>query len=504
MKRAQEGSSSSSPPGTEVRHEKIARSKSGLRAGNLVAPPRKMFRCTVHDSIYLEALLVQIVDTRYFQRLRNLKQLGTTPYVYPCANHERFDHSLGVAHLAEQLCRSIAAHPMPTGVEKPTEHDILCVKIAALCHDLGHGPYSHVFDSYLADKGHKHEDLSVRLIRRLIEEHEIKLGDNHETDLRFIEELIMGDDLEGERWGRGYSKSYLYDVVSNADSGLDVDKLDYLQRDPQMTGNAAPQFVITRLLENAQVRVALFDGEPKERPCICFATKVKKDVLGVFRTRFIMHEETYTHKVAKGFELLLVDYLTAADALGHLYCKGGRKLKLGETARPGNEEAFLKMTDASVLFYYDQLLNACDDEWASKPESSAESAERRELARVRRLQQRVDARLPYRCIGDCEWADGTSTEKNPMDNVRFYEKGDGPDDLATQQHDTHFDDANLPRAFESKRFRAFFKDERSSPKYEAAVQAVAQLGGWRNVPRLISDCADEFEDVGAMSQEPPS
>ena len=81
--------------------------------------------------------------------------------------------------------------------------------------------------------------------------------------------------------------------------------------------------------------MARFDGEPQPRPTICFATKVEKDVFGVFRTRFIMHEETYTHKVAKGVELLLVDYLTAADALGHLCVCGGARCSVDEAAERG-------------------------------------------------------------------------------------------------------------------------------------------------------------------------
>ena len=544
MKRAQEGSSSSSPPGTEIRAHKVVRRQSGPAAS--AAPPRKVIRCTVHESICLEPLLVQIVDTSHYQRLRSLKQLGTTPKVYPCATHTRFDHSLGVATLAEQLCRSIADHPMPAGVEKPTERDILCVKIAALCHDLGHGPYSHVFDGHLVPLilgpgKHKHEELSVRLLHCLLKEHQIDLGQHHasdgepldhHTDLSFIAELILGDDLPGgvlARKGRNPEKAYLYDIVSNVDSGLDVDKLDYLQRDPRMTGNAPPQFKVDHLFDNAQVRMSRFDGEPKPRPTICFAAKVKTDVLGVFQTRYIMHKKTYTHKVSVGYELLLVDYLTSADALGTIYPRqeagkvsGG--LRLGDTVREGNEKAFLKMTDDNLLLYYDQLLLACEDALQSKPESSAKSAEKLELARVRRLQQRVDARLPYRCIGERKCDAGSNRKeqeeaiasclrranltdaefhielqhchygkkaKNPALAVRFFKKNTGPDDEAKSLREKDFDDADLPKAFESKRFRAFFKGERSDPKYAAAVAELSD----------DSDEECEDDDVGA-SQEP--
>ena len=119
--------------------------------------------------------------------------------------------------------------------------------IAALCHDLGHGPYSHMFE-YVA-KAMKseqerpeaerwtHEEMSVKMLRHLLKENNIDLaayGLDPEKDLTFIEEMILGDDLPGgwkARKGRGPEKAFLYDIVNNVHSGLDVDKLDYFMRD---------------------------------------------------------------------------------------------------------------------------------------------------------------------------------------------------------------------------------------------------------------------------------
>lgn len=77
------------------------------------------------------------------QRLRGLKQLGVTDMAYMTTTHCRFEHSLGVAHLAETILRNIQRNQPNLDI---TEKDILCVKVAGLCHDLGHGPYSHVYD----------------------------------------------------------------------------------------------------------------------------------------------------------------------------------------------------------------------------------------------------------------------------------------------------------------------------------------------------------------------
>jgi HD superfamily phosphohydrolase len=121
-----------------------------------------------------------------------------------------------------------------------TEVDRLCVLVAAACHDLGHGPYSHMFE--LVTKSLKaswtHEEMSVKLLRHTIATCDIDLaayGLDPERDLRFIEELIVGSDLRDEvtgekvgaagRRGRGADKSFLYDIVNNVHSGLDVDKV---------------------------------------------------------------------------------------------------------------------------------------------------------------------------------------------------------------------------------------------------------------------------------------
>jgi len=87
---------------------------------------------SLHGMIALEPLLVKVVDTPHFQRLRHLKQLGNASRVWPTATHCRFTHSLGVAHLAEKLCRRLKEAKLPDGVEPPSDRDILCVKLRSV------------------------------------------------------------------------------------------------------------------------------------------------------------------------------------------------------------------------------------------------------------------------------------------------------------------------------------------------------------------------------------
>uniref|UniRef100_A0A9J8ANF4 HD domain-containing protein n=1 Tax=Cyprinus carpio carpio TaxID=630221 RepID=A0A9J8ANF4_CYPCA len=103
----------------------------------------KIFNDPIHGQMELHPLLVKIIDTPQFQRLRHIKQLGTKYLVYPGATHTRFEHSLGVAYLARCLLKTLRENQPELNI---TKQDFLCVQIAALCHDMGHGPFSHLFD----------------------------------------------------------------------------------------------------------------------------------------------------------------------------------------------------------------------------------------------------------------------------------------------------------------------------------------------------------------------
>lgn len=107
----------------------------------------------VHLTIRICPVMRALIDTPHFQRLRRLKQLGTTDLVYPCANHSRFEHSLGVAKLAERMCKRIKE-------EQPqlpcSPKDMLCIKLAGMLHDIGHGPFSHVYEQFCIDVFPKH------------------------------------------------------------------------------------------------------------------------------------------------------------------------------------------------------------------------------------------------------------------------------------------------------------------------------------------------------------
>lgn len=138
----------------------------------------KKVRDNVHGNIYLDPLSLKFVDTEEFQRLRDLKQLGLTYMVYPGAVHSRFEHSLGVFSLAGEAVHRIKAQQ---GSELGIDNlDIQTVKLAGLLHDVGHGPFSHMFEhEFLHRISHgikwRHEDMSVRMIDHIVDFHHIDI-----------------------------------------------------------------------------------------------------------------------------------------------------------------------------------------------------------------------------------------------------------------------------------------------------------------------------------------
>ena len=309
---------------------------------------QKLINDPIHTNVRLDRLCCRIIDTPQFQRLRNLKQLGTCVYVFPSATHSRFEHSLGVAHLSQRVCTTLYDHQQELKID---EADILSVKVAGLCHDLGHGPFSHVFDGVFIKAMYpdglknkdgskwRHEDGSVQMFRHILADNNINLEEFglSAKDQLFIEEIIQGTE-ESERQGRGPEKFFLYDIVNNTRSGLDVDKLDYFQRDMRYA-NVMLAANFERFIELGRVSRATripntlackfeqdegggwvpsqsqqdADEEEKYQLMVCYPQKLVYEALDIFSIRFRMHKQVYTHKAVKQVEFMITDALRAAD-----------------------------------------------------------------------------------------------------------------------------------------------------------------------------------------------
>ncbi|PKY38250.1 HD phosphohydrolase domain-containing protein [Rhizophagus irregularis] len=276
----------------------------------------KRIQDPIHGLMEFENWIIKFIDTEHFQRLRNIKQLGTTYYVYPGASHNRFEHCLGVAHLSRSLVKRIQE------TQPELEHDengLKCVTLAALCHDLGHGPFSHLFESeFISQKRPEenwtHEKGSKMMFEHLLNNHADLISDLDTEDITFVENLIAG--------ARTHRSPYLFDIVANKRNSIDVDKFDYLARDCHYLGMRS-DFDFSRLMKFSRV----IDDQ------ITYYFKESYNIYELFHTRYSLHKKAYNHCVCKAIDYMIRDAFLEADST----------LKISDSIFDANE--YLKMDD---------------------------------------------------------------------------------------------------------------------------------------------------------------
>ncbi|XP_078608584.1 deoxynucleoside triphosphate triphosphohydrolase SAMHD1-like [Branchiostoma floridae x Branchiostoma japonicum] len=308
----------------------------------------KVFNDPIHGHIEVDPLSVKIIDTPQFQRLRFIKQLGGADWVFPGATHNRFEHSIGVYYLAGRLVTELQKKQPELEIN---DRDVLCVMIGGLCHDLGHGPFSHLFEQFMEqarpDAKWKHEEASTRMFDHLIDQNKINLDEFGLTaqDQTFIKELIKHPKSEGQgAWpyeGREEEKGFLYQIVCNEPSGMDVDKWDYFARDSYFLG-LPKKFDHMQLIQHA--RVIKVDGEEEEEGKwqICYRKKEWPNVYDMFYTRACLHRQAYQHKAIKAVEMMILDALLEADVKDG---KEAEKRWLSKAAAEYDMASYTNMTD---------------------------------------------------------------------------------------------------------------------------------------------------------------
>jgi HD superfamily phosphohydrolase len=313
--------------------------------GNPLASCKTMLD-RVHDHVALPRFICDIMDTPEFQRLRGLKQIGNTHYLYPGATHTRFEHSIGVAHLALTMARKLQLTQPELGIR---DRDILCVMAAGLCHDLGHGPFSHLFEDVMKrafrargiDRKWRHEDMSTKLVRQIMSRANLSFYNLNEDDVEFI--ILCIDGLQPDApWplnvGRGAEMRFLLDIVANKRNGIDVDKLDYFMRDSMCCyGRASVDCRITRL--TSCMRVINVNGQSQ----VCFEEKLAQSLGDIFSLRAKLHKYAYQHRVPRVIDLMITDALLAAEPFFKIRADDGVDRIISDCA--DEPEAFTKLGD---------------------------------------------------------------------------------------------------------------------------------------------------------------
>jgi HD superfamily phosphohydrolase len=250
-----------------------------------------------------EGMLWRVIKTPSFQRLRRIRQLGFSDFVYPGATHSRFIHSLGVFHTARQLMR-IVQRFVPN---KPGEQvQAQAALAAALLHDVGHGPFSHAF-----------EPLGKRLGWKLVGEHE----SHSEALIRSTEPGAIGAILNGFREGfadmvadivRGGPATVYRSVVS---SQFDADRLDYVRRDRLMSGTHLAGVDFEWLIANLEIGELPPDNAGVRRQTFVLGPKAIYAAESFVTGLFQMYPTVYLHKTTRGAEKLAEAMLERAAKL---------------------------------------------------------------------------------------------------------------------------------------------------------------------------------------------
>lgn len=305
----------------------------------------------ITDELYLiiplTVLATRIIDHPYFQRMRHIKQLGTCNFIFPNAIHTRFQHSLGTYHLAGKMCDAIRKNTNPDTLDKyllnvtelreyfNIEHTdgknlfddyvIELIKIGALCHDLGHGAFSHIFDDEIMTKcanKHKlearHETRSGLILDIIVKNDEMLSKIITDNEITFIKNII---DPSDEHTG------FIYQMVSNSLNGIDVDKLDYLPRDSLVLRieNINPFMIIDN--------VCVIDEN------IVYSRESLDMISEVFHTRHRLHKKLYRNIDVVASQFLVVELLNELDKL----------IKLTDSINDMN--VFCKLTDSYIMEY---------------------------------------------------------------------------------------------------------------------------------------------------------
>uniref|UniRef100_A0A8C9YF62 HD domain-containing protein n=1 Tax=Sander lucioperca TaxID=283035 RepID=A0A8C9YF62_SANLU len=416
-----------------------------------------VFNDPIHGTVELHPLLIKIIDTPQFQRLRNIKQLGGAYFVYPGASHNRFEHSIGVGHLAGQLVEALRTRQPELDIN---DRDVLCVKIAGLCHDLGHGPFSHLYDQMfipkvphppgpLGDKmaKWKHEEASVEMFDHLVESNNLEMKDHGlilPEDMDFIKKLIEGlKDPKAVQWpycGRPKEKSFLFEIVANKTNGIDVDKFDYFARDCYHLG-MQNNFDHLRFIQFARVIKVKKD----ELNHICCRDKEVGNLYDMFYTRNCLHRRAYQHKVNT---IMIAEAFLEADKHIEIEGSGGKEFTLSPAI--GDTEAYTKLTD----HVFEQILNSPSVELAEAKKilERVINSPSVELAEAKKILKRVISRDHYRFLGETKprqfvTFDYGMNDQDPIKNVYFYSK---------RNPNTAF---NIPRDQVSKLLPACFSEQ---------------------------------------------
>jgi HD superfamily phosphohydrolase len=307
----------------------------------------------IHDFIRVYDHELKIIDNPIFQRLRRIRQLSGAHLTYPAAQHTRFEHSLGVMHIASQAGQALNEK----GILK--SYDIEVLRLSGLLHDIGHGPFSHLFEEVIKQKKFSHEDFGKEIILKS------EIGDilsKNGYDKRLIIKIAFGDS----------KLQYMNEIISGA---LSADIMDYLLRDGYFTGAEHAQIDHKRITQSLDVN----------KKKLALEKSALYSFESMMHSRYQMFKAVYFHKTVRAAEVMLLEALRLSDD------------EFGFTSFNINE--YIKLTDEYVL---------------SKLISSKSS----KLQRARQFAEDYQNRKLLKCVFERILTSRTNLEKDRTNELR--------------------------------------------------------------------------------------
>ena len=291
----------------------------------------KVFRDPLYGYIQVDYKIISdLIDSREVQRLRRIRQLSGVSMVFQTAEHTRFTHSLGVYQMANLVLQNV------DGIEVLNEYQQVVFLCAALLHDVGHGPYSHAFESVMQIS---HEDMTVKIILSPTTEINkiLSINENLAAD---VASVISHD-----------NKFPLIEALVS--SQLDVDRMDYLSRDAYFTGAAYGHIDYYRILRSMKIA----------NNKVCVRASGVHSIESYLMSRYHMYFQVYYHPVARGYETLLENIYKRVNDL----VKEGKTIDapietfLKVINNNSDVESYIDLDDAYVNGFIKQFTKSNDE-----------------------------------------------------------------------------------------------------------------------------------------------
>lgn len=275
-------------------------------------------------------LLYNLLQHPYVQRLTRIKQLGLSSYVYPGAQHTRFQHSLGAMYLMTEAIKTLKSKGISI-----SQHETEAACAAILLHDVGHGPFSHALEGMIIPHL-SHEEITLRIMQKINKEYEGKL------------------DLALEIFQNTYHKTFLHQLVSGQ---LDMDRLDYLRRDSFFTGVTEGNIGSARIIKMLNIK----------NDTLVVEAKGIYSIENFLMNRRLMYWQVYFHKTAFAIEKMLIKTIERAKIIAKqdstLFGTPSLLFFLRQEDNLTNDSAldlFLNLDDTDIMCSIKQWINHPD------------------------------------------------------------------------------------------------------------------------------------------------